>query len=155
MDITPLVAKLREPSYVTMTDAQAEAAINAITVVVRRPVTCAAVKAHSIKNGYWAKIDIGCESSTTTTRTLCRNARAWIEDSAGKLETVDMDSPVTVAMLDQLVALQMMTAAQRASLADLANKTIQWTEFVGVHPVGIGLISNARKVIAMETVSAQ
>lgn len=155
MDITPLVAKLREPTYATMTDAEAEAAINAITVVVRRPVTCAAVKAHAIRNTYWAKIDIGCDSSTTATKTLCRNVRAWIEDSAGKLETVDMDSPVTVAMLEQLVSAQMMTVAQRISLVALADVTIQWAESVGIKPVGIGLIRNARKVIASENANAQ
>ena len=93
-DLSPLAAELRKPQYASMPDQQAADAINSLTVAYRRRLTCAEVKSHAIKNGYWAAIDIGCDSSTTSTRRLCRNVRAYIEDSAGKIETLDIDSPV-------------------------------------------------------------
>jgi len=151
----PLVIELKKPEYAALGDQEAADAINAKTVSYRRPASSADVKAAAIRAGYWADIDVGCDSPDVPTRRLCRNIRGWLEDCAGKLPTLDMDNPSTVAMLAALVDKQFITAQNKAELLALGDATQPWAESVGIGTVGIGAIRNARKIIAAEVDSAQ
>lgn len=150
----PLVIELRKPEYSALGDQEAADAINAKTVSYRRPASSADVKATAIRAGYWADIDIGCDSSDVPTRRLCRNIRGWLEDCAGKLPTLDMDNPSTIAMLAALVDNQFITPENKAELLALGDATQSWAESVGIGTVGIGAVRNARKIIAAEVASA-
>lgn len=151
----PLVIELRKPEYSALGDQEAADAINAKTVTYRRPASSADVKAAAIRAGYWADIDVGCDSPDSATRRLCRNIRGWLEDCAGKLPTLDMDNPSTIAMLAALVDKQFITAQNKAELLALGDATQPWAESVGIGVVGIGAVRNARKIIAAEVNSAQ
>ena len=152
----PLVIELRKPEYSALGDQEAADAINAKVVTYRRPASSADVKATAIRAGYWADIDVGCDSPDVPTRRLCRNIRGWIEDCAGKLPTMDMDNPSTVAMLAALVDKQFITQENKAELLALGDATQPWAESVGIGTVGIGAVRNARKIIAAEvSINAQ
>ena len=151
----PLVDELRKPEYASLDDQQAADAINAKTVTYRRPADSGVVKATAIRVGYWADIDIGCDSTDAATRRLCRNVRGWLEDCAGKLPTLDVDNPATATMLDALVNKGLITAENKAELLTLGDATQSWAESVGIGVVGIGAVRNARKVIAAEVNNAQ
>ncbi len=146
----PLVAELARPEYAGLSDEDCATIINAKTVSYRKPVETAAVKAYSIREGFWAAIDDACDSDTQATRRLARNVRAWIEDAAGKLPSLDMDAPATVAMLDGLVAASLITADQRTALLAMGDATMRWVDSIGIGTVGIGLIRNARKIIGVQ-----
>ena len=150
----PLVDELRKPEYASLDDQEAADAINAKTVSYRRPASSADVKATAIRAGYWADIDIGCDSTDAATRRLCRNVRGWLEDCAGKLPTLDIDNLATQAMLTSLVDKGLMTADNKAELLALGDATQPWAESVGIGVVGIGAVRNARKVIASEAANA-
>ena len=151
----PLVDELRKPEYASLDDQQAADAINAKTVTYRRPASSADVKAAAIRAGYWADIDVGCDSPDVPTRRLCRNIRGWLEDCAGKLPTLDIDNLATQAMLNSLVDKGLITAENKAELLALGDATQSWAESVGIGVVGIGAVRNARKVIAAEVNNAQ
>ena len=151
----PLVDELRKPEYSALDDQQAADAVNAKTVTYRRPADSGVVKATAIRAGYWADIDIGCDSTDAATRRLCRNVRGWLEDCAGKLPTLDLDNPATATMLDALVDKGLITTSNKAELMGLGDATQPWAESVGVGTVGIGAVRNARKVIAAEVSSGQ
>ena len=151
----PLVDELRKPEYAALDDQQAADAVNAKTVTYRRPASSADVKAAAIRAGYWADIDVGCDSTDAATRRLCRNVRGWLEDCAGKLPTLDIDNLATQAMLDALVDKGLITADNKAELLALGDATQSWAESVGIGVVGIGAVRNARKVIASENANAQ
>jgi hypothetical protein len=151
----PLVDELRKPEYAALDDQQAADAVNAKTVTYRRPASSADVKAAAIRAGYWADIDIGCDSTDASTRRLCRNVRGWLEDCAGKLPTLDVDNPATATMLDALVDKGLITGDNKAELLALGEATQSWAESVGIGVVGIGAVRNARKIIASEVNSAQ
>ena len=151
----PLVDELRKPEYAALDDQQAADAVSAKTVTYRRPASSADVKAAAIRAGYWADIDVGCDSPDVPTRRLCRNIRGWLEDCAGKLPTLDMDNPSTIAMLAALVDRQFITQENKAELLALGDATQSWAEHVGLGVVGIGAVRNARKVIASEVSSGQ
>ena len=149
----PLVDELRKPEYTSLDDQQAADAVNAKTVTYRRPASSADVKAAAIRAGYWADIDVGCDSPDVPTRRLCRNIRGWLEDCAGKLPTLDMDNPSTIAMLAALVDKQFITQENKAELLALGDAMQSWAESVGIGTVGIGAVRNARKAIASEVSS--
>lgn len=150
----PLVAKLRQPRYASMSDQEAADAINAERVGYRRPASTADVKAYSIREGFWADIDEGCDSADGFTRRVCRNVRAYIEDAAGKLPTVDLDSVGSQQWILALCSLSMLTEQQRNGLLALGDASMSWPESVGLPTLGVGLVINARKVIASTEVSA-
>jgi len=150
----PLVDELRKPEYAALGDQQAADAINAKVIKYRRPASSADVKATAIRAGYWADIDVGCDSPDVATRRLCRNIRGWLEDCAGKLPTLDLDNPSTVAMLAALVDKQFITQENKAELLALGDAMQPWAESVGIGTVGIGAVRNARKIIAAEVGNA-
>lgn len=139
----PLVAELSKPQYAGMSDGEAAAAINALTVTVRRPVQTWALRQAAIEGGFWSSLVEARDVSAT--RSLAINVLAWVDDQSGVLQTVDMDRPSAIAMRQALVASRIITQEQADELAALANTTVPWTESVGLPEVGIGLIINARK----------
>lgn len=149
----PLVIELAKPEYAGLSDEDAAAMVNAKTVTYRRPADTAAVKTYAIAQGFWAAIDEACDSPTASLRRLARNVRAYMEDAAGKLPTLDMDRPATIEMLAGLVSAGLITDAQRVELMALGNATMRWVDQRGIGTVGIGLVRNARKM--METTNAQ
>lgn len=149
----PLVIELAKPEYAGLSDEDAAAVVNAKTVAYRRPAETAAVKTYAIAQGFWAAIDEACDSETASVRRLARNVRAYLEDAAGKLPTIDMDRPATIDMLAALVTAELITDAQRVELMALGDATMRWVDEQGIGTVGIGLVRNARKV--MEVHNAQ
>lgn len=152
----PLVTKLRNPQYALMSNQEAADAINSEVVKFRRPASTASVKSYAIREGFWADIDEGCDDSNTSVRRVCRNVRAWIEDPANKLPTVDLDSAAAMQWIDALVMIGKMTSLQKQGLLALGDAECSWPESVGLPMLGVGLVSNARKAMLPEvTANAQ
>lgn len=144
MNIEALAAELSRPEYVSLSDEQAAATINAKTVAVRRPVETWRVRQAAIQGGYWASMVKARE--VPQTESLAINVLAWIDDQSGVIQTVDMDAPAAVAMRAALVQAGIITQPQADALSSMADATISWTESVGLPEVGIGLVINARKL---------
>ena len=146
MNLTPLQEELAKPEYSGLSDQAAADAVNAKTVAVRELVPCWLVKQLAIESGYWAAIKIASQSSDTplAVRGVALSAVDWIDDSSGKIQNVDMDSPAVTAMLGGLVAAGLLTQSQSNDLQALADQTKRWVDVVGIGTVGIGYIKNAR-----------
>lgn len=144
MNIEALAAELSQPSYASLSDEQAAAAINAKTVAVRRLVPTWQVRQAAIQGGYWAMLVQASEVPQTAA--LAINVLAWIDDQSGTIQTVDMDSPAAGAMRSALVQAGIVTQPQADAISALADATIPWTESVGLPEVGIGLVRNARNL---------
>jgi len=133
-----LAEELRKPEYAGLSDEQTATAVNNKLVTVRELVPTWKVKQHAIENGYYAAI------AMATDNPLCINVLAWIDDQAGKIQSLDMDSAVTVAMTGALVQAGLITEAQQQSLLALASVTKKWVDHVGIGEVGIGYVRAAR-----------
>lgn len=146
MDLTPLTIELSKPEYSGLNDQAAADAVNAKTVAVRELVPCWLVKQLAIESGYWAGIKIASQSSDVPVqvRGVALSAVDWIDDSSGKIQNVDMDSPAVLAMLGGLVAAGLLTESQSSDLQALADQTKRWVDVVGLGIVGIGFVKNAR-----------
>lgn len=146
MDLTPLTIELSKPEYSGLNDQAAADAVNAKTVAVRELVPCWSVKQLAIESGYWAAIKIASQSSDVPlqVRGVALSAVDWIDDSSGKIQNVDMDSPAVLAMLGGLVAAGLLTESQSSDLQALADQTKRWVDVVGLGTVGIGYVRNAR-----------
>jgi hypothetical protein len=146
MNLAALVAELAKPEYSGLSDQAAADAVNAKTVAVRELVPCWLVKQLAIESGYWAAIKIASQSSDVPlqVRGVALSAVDWIDDSSGKIQNVDMDSPAVLAMLGGLVAAGLLTQSQSDDLQALADQTKRWVDVVGIGTVGIGYIRNAR-----------
>jgi hypothetical protein len=107
------------------------------------------VKQHGIENGYFAAIKIAsCDTTIPVqVRGLCISVLAWIDDQAGKIQSIDMDLSSTKAMVAGLIACGILTQAQATSLDQLADHDVRWVDQNGIGNVGIGLVINARKQI--------
>lgn len=141
----PLKQELLKPEYQGLTDQEAANAIMAKTVEVRLPVATSVVKQAAIEAGYYADIEVGCESSNPQLRRLCINVRGWIDDAAGKMKSVDMDSPASQTMIAGLIAFQIITEEQANYLQSLSKSVVKWVDYEGIGIVGVGLVKNARK----------
>ena len=147
MDYTALCDDLSKPEYQGKSDQEAANMINAKTQVVRRPVDCGALKAYAIKEGFYADIEDGCSADSYEERNLCRNIKAWIDDIGGRLQTVNMDDPVTADMMSGLVAFGIVTAAEAQAMNDMANVTVKWIDVNGMGTVGDGHVKSAREMM--------
>ena len=146
MNLQPLQEELAKPEYSGLSDQAAADAVNAKTVSVRELVPCWLVKRLAIESGYWPAIKIASQSSDVplAVRGVALSAVDWIDDSSGKIQNVDMDSPAVSAMLSGLVAAGLLTQSQSDDLRSLADQTKRWVDVVGIGTVGIGYIKNAR-----------
>ena len=146
MNLQPLQEELAKPEYSGLSDQAAADLVNAKTVAVRELVPCWLVKQLAIESGYWAAIKIASQSSDVplAVRGVALSAVDWIDDSSGKIQNVDMDSPAVLAMLSGLVAAGLLTESQSNDLQALADQTKRWVDVVGIGTVGIGFVRNAR-----------
>jgi hypothetical protein len=146
VNLAPLTEELAKPEYSGLNDQAAADRVNAKTVAVRELVPCWLVKQLAIESGYWAAIKIASQSSDVPlqVRGVALSAVDWIDDSSGKIQNVDMDSPAVLTMLGGLVAAGLLTQSQSDDLQALADQTKRWVDVVGLGTVGIGYIKNAR-----------
>jgi hypothetical protein len=130
-----------------MTDQQAADAINAKTVIVRRPVELWRVKQLLIEQGIWGSLKVAVRKSDTPDAVygLCVSVIDWIDDPSGKVKTVDVDLPSVQSMLAGLVQIGIGTQADVAALLALANTDIRWVDSVGLGTIGDGSVKSARE----------
>jgi hypothetical protein len=147
-----LIEELSKPQYQSMSNQQAADAVNALLVSKRELVPTWLVKQHGIENGYYAKIKIAsCDSTIPVdVRGLCISVLAWIDDQAGKIQSLDMDFSSTHSMIAGLIACGILSEAQATSLDQLADRDVRWVDDQGIGEVGIGLVINARKMMGAE-----
>ena len=140
----PLAAALAEPQFAGMADQAIADILNARRVIVRRPVPTWLVRQYAIENGFWPSLIEARDSGNAQVKRLAITVLAWIDDQSGTIQTVDMDRPAVVQMLQALTLLSLTTPAQAEALSALGDALIPWTEAVGIQEVGIGNIQNAR-----------
>jgi len=140
----PLATALAEPQFAGMADQAIADILNARRVTVRRPVPTWLVRQYAIEQGFWPSLIEARDSGDLQTKRLAITVLAWIDDQSGTIQTVDMDRPAVVQMLQALTLLSITTQSQADALAALGDSSIPWTESVGIGEVGIGNISNAR-----------
>ncbi len=139
--------ELARSDYAGLDDQAAAAAINARRVTVRRPVPTWQVRQAAIEGGFWPALVEARSSPSPHTRALAISCLAWIDDQSGTIQSIDLDRPSVVALLDSLVAAEIATRAQADAVRALGDAVIPWTESVGLPEVGIGLVRNARRAI--------
>lgn len=154
MDISIFATELAKPEYAGLTDQQAADAVNAKTVTVRQLVETWRVKQYAIENSIWGKVKVALRKSDTPDEVyeLCVQLVDWVDDSAGKIQSVDVDLPSVQMMLGGLVQIGLATQEQVAEIIALADATVAWTTHNGLPEIGIGLVINARKEIAANEV---
>lgn len=147
MNYQALIDELKKPENSGLSDQAAATAINAKILMVRRPISVADIKAYAIQQGFYADIDEACSDPDPVKRKLCKNVRAWVDDAAGKLLTIDADSGATGTMLAGLVAYGLITALQASAIDEMAWSSIKWTESVGLPNIEYGHVQSARRMI--------
>jgi len=140
-----LLQALSEPQFAGLADQAIADILNARRVTVRRPVPTWLVRQYAIEHGFWPSLIEARDSGNSQVKRLAITVLAWIDDQSGTIQTVDMDRPAVVQMLQALTALSITTQAQADALSAMADVSIPWTESVGIDEVGIGNIQNARR----------
>lgn len=146
MNLEPLATELAKPEYATLSDQEAADAINAKTVTVRRLVETWRVKQYAIENGIWATLKLVRENTglPNEIRGLVISILDWVDDSAGKIQTVDMDLPSVQYMLGGLVTATLATQEQVNAILAMADTSICWVDSVGMGTIGDGHIRSVR-----------
>lgn len=149
MNLSTLATELAKPEYASMSDQEAADAINAKTVTVRQLVETWRVKQYAIEQGMWAKLKLAKDSSIAPDelKGLCISILDWIDDSAGKIQTVDMDLPSVQYMLGGLVQAELATQEQVNAIIAMGSTTVAWTQHNGIGEVGIGYVRAARSMV--------
>ena len=147
MNLEPLATELAKPEYASMTDQEAADAINAKTVTLRQLVPTWRVKQYAIENGIWATLKLARENTELPNelRGLCISIIDWVDDSAGKIQTVDMDLPSVQYMLGGLVTATLATQEQVNAILAMGSVTVAWTQHNGLPEIGRGLVANIRR----------
>ncbi len=147
MNLEPLATELAKPEYAAMTDQEAADAINAKTITVRRLVETWRVKQYAIEQGVWAKLKLAKDSDLAPDelKGLCISILDWIDDSAGKIQTVDMDLPSVQYMLAGLVQATLATQEQVNAILAMASVTVSWATHNNLPEIGRGLVANIRR----------
>ncbi len=142
-----LKSELADAAYAGLSDTDVLAAINAKTVSVARRVPTHEIKRHAIENGYWGSIVLACGDATlpSSVRKAAISARDWVDDPAGKIETLDMGNATTLTLLGALVAAGLMTDETKASLIALGTQSRLWREVHGFGEIGPGFLAIARR----------
>ncbi len=99
-----------------------------------------------IENSIWGKVKVALRKSDTPDEVygLCVQLVDWVDDSAGKIQTVDVDLPSVQMMLGGLVQIGLATQEQVAGIIAMANTSIRWVDSVGLGTVGDGHVKSAR-----------
>jgi hypothetical protein len=140
-----LIDELSKPEYASMSDQAAADAINAKTVLIRKPVDLWMVVEHSSRNGYRAKLELARTNGNHPCQETAINILEYI--NSPRLQTVDMDLPSTRGMVGALVQCNFATQTMADELLALADQTIRWVDHVGIGTLGRGVVQNARKEI--------
>jgi hypothetical protein len=138
-----LIDELSKAEYSSLSDQAAADAINAKTVVIRKPVELWRVEEHASRKGYRAKLERASKTEGHPCQEIALNILAYI--NSARLNTVDMDLVDTQLMIGAMVQCQFATQVMADDLLSLADQTIKWTESVGLPEAGVGLVRNARK----------
>jgi hypothetical protein len=146
MNLLALATELAKPEYALMSDQEAADAINAKTVTVRRLVDTWRIKQYAIEQGVWAKLKLAKDNALASDelKGLCISILDWIDDSAGKIQTVDMDLPSVQYMLAGLVQAPLATQDQVNAIIAMADTPIRWVDSVGIGTVGDGHVRSMR-----------
>jgi hypothetical protein len=145
--IEALIDELSKPEYANLSDQAAANAINAKTMIVRKPVDLWMVVEHSSRNGYRAKLELARMNGNHPCQETAINILEYI--NSPRLQTVDMDLPATRGMVQALVQCQFATQSMADELLALANQTIKWTESVGLPTTTPGAVRVAREYMGV------
>ena len=138
-----LIDELSKAEYASLSDQAAADAINAKTVVIRKPVDLWMVEEHASRKGYRAKLERASKTEGHPCQEVALNILAYI--NSARLNTVDMDLADTQLMIGAMVQCNFATQLMADELLALADQAIKWTESVGLPEAGVGLVRNARK----------
>jgi hypothetical protein len=145
--IEALIQELSKPEYARLSDQAAADAINAKTVLARKPVDLWMVVEHSSRNGYRAKLELARTNGNHPCQETAINILEYI--NSPRLQTVDMDLPSTRGMVQALVQCQFATQSMADEILALANQTIKWTESVGLPIATAGAVRVAREYMGV------
>ena len=111
------------PALAALSDEDAAAAINALTVVARRPVPREQLKKYIYLNGIWYAMQKAANDAATPeqAKAVLQSGLAYLSDP--DFTTYDMDDPQGAAMISQLVAIGVCSQDQAAAVNAMANVT--------------------------------
>lgn len=144
MTLDALKTEIAKPEYEGLSNQQIATAINAKTLTRARLVETWEVKKHAIESGYWPAIVLACNSDVLAVAGLAISARDWIDDTAGKIRTIDFGLASAQYLVGGLVQATLMTQEQADELLALATETVAWTVANGYPELGPGIIHSAR-----------
>lgn len=134
MDYAALKAELAKPAYAGMTDAEAAVAINAATVVVKRPVQSADARRYLMLVGKWPTIAALARGLIAGTDGEKLAAVALVEALTLK-ETFNLSVPAYLtavqAQLGACEAAGLIDAADTAGILDFANVSVPLLPTIG------------------------
>jgi hypothetical protein len=142
-----LIQELSKPEYASLSDQAAADAINAKTMLVRKPVDLWMVVEHSSRNGYRAKLELARTNGNHPCQETAINILEYI--NSPRLQTVDMDLADTRLMIGAMVQCQFATQEMADELLALANQAIKWTESVGLPTATLGAVRVAREYMGV------
>ncbi len=147
MNLSALATELAKPEYAGLSDQEAADAINEKTVTLRQLVPTWQVKQYAIEQSIWAKVKLALRKSDTPDEVygLCIQLVDWVDDSAGKIQSVDVDLSSVQTMLGGLVQIGIATQEQVNAIIAMGSTTIAWTVHNGIGEVGRGLVQNIRR----------
>lgn len=147
MNLQALATELTKPEYASMSDQEAADAINEKTVTLRQLVPTWQVKQYAIEQSIWARVKLALRKSDTPDEVygLCIQLVDWVDDSAGKIQSVDVDLSSVQTMLGGLVQIGIATQEQVNAIIAMGSTTIAWTAHNGIGEVGRGLVQNIRR----------
>jgi hypothetical protein len=146
MNLAILATELAKPEYAGLSDQEAADAINEKTVTLRQLVPTWQVKQYAIEQSIWAKVKLALHKSDTPDEVygLCIQLVDWVDDSAGKIQSVDVDLASVQMMLGGLVQIGIATQEQVNAIIAMGSVTRPWTTHNGLPEIGIGLVRNMR-----------
>ena len=143
MDYAKLTVKVTEVlgDHPDWTDQQIAEHLNSPTIEVLQPIPSTELLAWSGGAGRFARISKATESQNDQVASMANAAKVLILRDGTAL---DLSLPDRAAMLDALVAAEVLTPDGKASLYSLATGLVSWAEQVGVGRVKAGYVQNAR-----------
>jgi hypothetical protein len=153
MDLAQIKTEIAKPEYDGLSDAAIADLLNAKMTTRSRVVPTWEVKKHAIENQYWSAIVMATEpgnplnipsESLVTVRGLAIAARDWIDDTSGKILTIDFALASVQTLVGGLVLTGLVTQSQATSLAALGSETVSFLSVVGAVKIGPHHVSEAR-----------
>jgi len=126
------------------TDQQIAEHLNEPTIEQLGPIASTELLAWSGQGGRFARIARAAESGDDGLASLANAAKVLILRDGTAL---DLSLPDRAAMLDALVAAEVLTADDKASLYALATRLVSWVESEGVAGLHPNHVASAREMI--------